>query len=112
MRAWPVALMLVALTAVPAMACGPSQGGAVKIPPAGASLDNTQPRSPLSEEQAKRFGELSAEVKRLAAAKKEKAARAAEEQAMLILGYKKAWLACGPGTFMWMPANFGAPAKS
>ena len=80
--------------------------------PLAKDMKPFEPATLTAEEQAKRFGELSAEVKRLAAAKKEKAARAAEEQAMLILGYKKAWIACGPGSFMWMPANFGMPAKS
>ena len=30
------------------------------------------------------------------------AAREVEEKAMLILGYRKAWTACGPGSFLWM----------
>ena len=29
-------------------------------------------------------------------------ARKVEEQAMSILGYRKMWVACGPGTFVWM----------
>jgi hypothetical protein len=38
----------------------------------------------------------------LAAAGKEEDARKAEEEAMRVLGFDKAWLKCGPGTFMWV----------
>jgi hypothetical protein len=34
--------------------------------------------------------------------KKVTAAREVEEKAMLMLGYRKAWTACGQGSFLWM----------
>jgi hypothetical protein len=38
----------------------------------------------------------------LAGAGKLEQAREIEEQAMRILGYRKAWLKCGEGTFAWI----------
>jgi hypothetical protein len=44
-------------------------------------------------------------IQQLVAAGKDAAARDAEEKAMSILGYKKIWLRCGPGTFAWMKVS-------
>jgi hypothetical protein len=48
---------------------------------------------------------LREQIRKLTAAGQERAARQREEQAMQILGYKKAWLRCGPGNFKWMKAE-------
>lgn len=39
--------------------------------------------------------------------KQDSAAREAEDKAMLILGFRKLYMACGPGSFMWVPKDFG-----
>ena len=51
---------------------------------------------------------MRAEITTLKAKKKTTEARAVEEKAMLMLGYHKAWTACGPGSFLWMKL----PAKT
>ena len=48
------------------------------------------------------------EIATLEARKRTTAAREVEEKAMLMLGYRKAWTACGPGSFLWMKL----PAKT
>jgi hypothetical protein len=56
----------------------------------------------MSPSDREKVTELRERIRRLQAAGDEKAARETEEQAMRLLGYRKAWLRCGPGTFMWV----------
>jgi hypothetical protein len=108
MRPFMIGAVLAALLVTPALACGPaSQGKPASqakphIPPLAAVLDELLPNANLSEADSKTVRALRAQIKKLAAARKEQEARKVEEQAMEVLGYRKAWLRCGPGTFMWM----------
>jgi hypothetical protein len=63
------------------------------------------PEAELAAADRERVMVLREQIRKLMAAGQERAARQLEEQAMQILGYKKAWLRCGPGTFMWMKAE-------
>jgi hypothetical protein len=100
MRKLLLGIALSALVAAPALACGAGsdmRSGGPHIPPLAAAIDDLLPQADLDKVTA-----LRAKIKQAAAAGKEEAAREAEAQAMAIMGYKKAWLACGPGTFIWM----------
>jgi Spy/CpxP family protein refolding chaperone len=59
-------------------------------------------QSSLPEPQMQQIRTLREDIRKLVAANREDEARAVEEKAMQLLGYKKMWLACGPGTFMWV----------
>jgi hypothetical protein len=104
MRKLLLAIALSALVAAPALACGPGGDtrGGPHIPPLAAALDDLLPTADLSATDFDNVKALRAKIKAAAAAGKEEAAREVEAQAMAILGYKKAWLACGPGTFIWL----------
>lgn len=114
MRALVLGFVFSALLAASAFACGPggTTRGAPAVPPIAAALDSRLPAAKLSEEDLSRVRQLRAEVARRVAAGQQDEARDYEEQAMLLLGFRKAWLACGPGTFMWVPLNLGSPARS
>jgi len=88
----PLSLFLV----TSAMACGSTHSTAGNI------VDATLQKVELDETKGKQVKALRVRIQQLAAAGKEAAARDAEEKAMSILGYKKVWLRCGPGTFAWM----------
>ena len=97
------AVALLTVLAVPAMACGPNpSANAVPIPPLAASLDEELATAKLPAARLQEVKALRAKITRLAKARKMDKAREVEEQAMALLGYSKAWLRCGPGTFMWM----------
>jgi hypothetical protein len=101
MRAFLLGLALTVFVAAPAMACGPvGKGGAVFPPPASA-IDRLLPESSLSAADKDKVTALRARIDDAVAAGQEKAARDAETQAMQILGYRKAFTRCGPGSFMW-----------
>jgi hypothetical protein len=102
MRPLLLALALSGSIASGALACDPTNRGGAAIPPLAAALGQLLPTVGLSNTDAERVAELRARIRELATAGKVEPARVAEEQAMRILGYRKAWLACGPGTFMWM----------
>ena len=102
MRALVLGITLAALIVAPAMACGPAGADKPLIPPLAAVLDDLLPEAQLSPADLEQVKALRTQIGKLAAAGKETAAREAEEQAMSILGYSKAWLRCGPGTFIWM----------
>jgi hypothetical protein len=103
MRRIVLGFALYAFAAAPAIACGPS--GKDGIPPPAAAIDRLLPTAELADADRKRVMVLREQIRKLMAAGKERAAREPEERAMQILGYKKAWLRCGPGTFMWMKAE-------
>ncbi len=114
MRALVLAIALSALIAGPAAACGSADNGKAHRPPLTADkgkppgpplaavMDKLLPTAELSAVDLAKVTALRAEIRKLAAAGKEEAAREAEEQAMKILGYAKGWLKCGPGTFTWI----------
>jgi len=106
MRAFMTAMVagvaLIAVVAAPALACGPATDGRVQIPPPAAALDELLPEAKLSPEQIEKAKALRVRITTAMTAGDEKTAREAEEEAMEILGYRKAWLRCGPGTFAWM----------
>ena len=94
MRIITIAVTLLGLTGFPVLACD-------RIPPLAVALDELLPQATLPENDLAKIKYLRAQIKTLAATGKIKEARETEEQAMLILGYKKVWLKCGPGTFLW-----------
>ena len=94
MRTLVIAVALLGFTAFPVLACGP-------IPQLAVLLDELLPKATLPETDLTKVKDLRAQIKTLAAAGKNDQAREREEQAMLLLGYRKAWLKCGPGTFLW-----------
>ncbi len=107
MRALVLAVALSALIAGPAVACGSADKGNVDkgkahAPPLAAVMDKLLPGAELSPADLEKVTTLRAEIRKLASAGKEEAARDAEEQAMKILGYAKGWLKCGAGTFAWI----------
>jgi hypothetical protein len=95
MRILTIAVTLLGLMVIPGLACD-------HIPPLAVALDKLLPQSTLSETDLAKIKELQAQIKTLAATGKIKEARETETQAMRILGYKKVWLKCGPGTFQWV----------
>ena len=95
MRAFLLGLILSGLVAAPALACGSA------IPPIAAALDELLPKAELPTADLEKVRALRAEIATLVAAKKMDQARGAEQEAMAILGYRKALLRCGPGTFLW-----------
>jgi hypothetical protein len=101
MRALALAIVLVALVAAPALACGPTKPGEPRIPPLAEPLDYLLSRTELVPAEREKVAPLRAQIGKLAAAGQEDAAREVEEQAMRILGYAKLWPKCGPGIFMW-----------
>jgi hypothetical protein len=78
MRAFLFGLALSGLVAAPALACGPAVKGVV--PPIVAELDD----------------HLASAAKNIVEAFK------VQEEAMGILGYRKALMRCGPGSYAWM----------
>jgi hypothetical protein len=102
MRRLFAAMMLSALLTVPALGCGLNPRLAPQMPPPGEAVDDLLPDAKLADADTEKLKMLRAEIAKLVADHKMKEARAVEEQAMKILGYKKLWLHCGPGTFTWM----------
>ena len=98
MRTSILAVPLTLLLATPALACGANP--AATNP--GAIVAATRHEVKLDQATGEQVKALQAQIKQLVAAGKDAQARDAEEQAMNILGYKKLWLRCGPGTFAWM----------
>jgi hypothetical protein len=95
MRALVVVTVSLALTLVPALACD-------RIPSLAKPIDDLVKQVTLPAAELARVAELRSEIASLASAGKLEKARELEEQAMRILGYRKAWLKCGEGTFAWI----------
>jgi hypothetical protein len=93
-RVLMITVTLLRLMVSPVLACNP-------VPPLAAALDALLPRAALSEADLAKVKDLRAQIKTLVATGKTREARETEEQAMLLLGYKKDWLKCGEGTFQW-----------
>jgi len=102
MRSLMLGIAFAALIAAPALACGGPGNIKPSIPAPGASIDDFLPEAKLSEAELKQVRALRAKVGTLVAARRQAQAAKVEEQAMLILGFKKLWPRCGPGTFLWM----------
>ena len=102
MRAILLGLVLSGLIAAPALACGPGTKGGAPIPPIASVLDEELPKAQLTEDDLAKARALRAQIATLVAAKKVDQARAVEEKAMALLGYRKMLLRGGPGTFLWM----------
>jgi hypothetical protein len=97
-----VAVMLSTLLTAPALACGLSPRFGPQMPPPGVAVDQLLPDAKLADADMENLKALRAEIAKLVADRKLQEARTVEEQAMKILGYRKLWLHCGPGTFIWM----------
>jgi hypothetical protein len=109
-------ILLSAFVTAPAFACGPTTNGKdispkSPKPPLAAALDHELAAAKLADSDRKTLEALRAAIAGLAAANKLDAARDVEVQAMSILGYKKLWLHCGPGTFLWMKLAPKAPSS-
>jgi len=81
MRTLTIAVALLGLTGFPALACD-------RIPPLAVALDELLPQATLPETNLAKIKDLRAQIKTLAATGKLRKARAAEEQAVLLLGGK------------------------
>lgn len=101
MRAGLIGLAFCWLVATPALACP-------NIPAVGLAIDGLLKQTKLKEADRRKVEDLQKQMTSLAAAGNEKDARRAEEDAMHLLGFEKAWLKCGPGTFMWMKIQAAA----
>jgi hypothetical protein len=108
MRAPILAVPLTLFLATSAIACGPTDGRLAKSVTAGAVLDATWDEAELDQASREKAKALRTQIKQLVATGKDKEALDAEEQVMNILGYKKIWLRCGPGTFAWMKVPKGS----
>jgi hypothetical protein len=98
-----LAVLLCVASSSLALACGPGKPGS-KIPSLAAVFDEELPNANLSQDDLTKAKALRQEIGRLKARKKVEQARSVEVEAMKILGYKKAWLKCGRGTFGWTKA--------
>jgi hypothetical protein len=85
----------------PALSCGSNGPATMKPPPPGQTVDRHLSVARLTASEFKRVGALRAEIVVLVSAGQIEQARAVEEEAMGALGFKKIWLRCGRGTFMW-----------
>jgi hypothetical protein len=100
MRVVIIAMLLSATLAAPADACA-IKGTYPALPPLAKTLDAVLAKAELAPADLERVKQLRAEIEQLAAAGNEREARKREEEAMRILGYTKAYLRCGPGSFAW-----------
>jgi hypothetical protein len=105
MRVLTVALVLICLLTAPALACGPggtTRGMTGHMPPIAVGLDRYDKDAALSDADRAKIKVLRVRIDELVKAKKEDEARKVEEEAMAILGYRKAYMPCGAGSFIWM----------
>jgi hypothetical protein len=93
------AIAFSAVVVAPALACGPK--------PLAAAFDQLLPEAQLPAEQIERAKALRVRMTTAMTAGDETAARKAEEEAMEMLGYRKAPMRCGPGSFTWMKMSEG-----
>ena len=105
MRALLTGIALCWLLAAPALA-------RKLIPPLGSGIDDLLPQAKLADADLKKVKDLRERMGALATAGHEKDARKTEEDAMRLLGFEKAWLKCGEGTFAWVKAGAGEAAGS
>jgi hypothetical protein len=101
MRVLIAACLLCAAIVGPAWACERPSGKKAAVPLPGASIEGVLKRSKFAEEDVVRVRALQVQISDLVG-KDEARGRELEERAMNILGYEKAWLKCGRGTFGWL----------
>jgi hypothetical protein len=94
------AIVLSSILAAPAFACGGKTGHHSSVPAPAATLEDVLETKP--EGDVARARALLREIKQLAAAGKEREARVREAEAMRLLGYRKGYTRCGPGSFIWI----------
>ena len=106
MRALTLGLLLIALMTAPALACGAggtTRGGLTPhLPPLAVGLNGYDKDDTLSEADRTKIKAMREPIDVLAKDQKVEVARKVEEEAMAILGYRKAWVPCGAGSFIWM----------
>src|SRR5262245_19691076 len=102
MRSFLVGIALCGLIAAPAMACGPAAKGEAAAPRIVAELDDHLANAKLPEVDLAKVNDLRANIETLVAAKILVAAYKAQEEAMGVLGYRKALTRCGPGSYSWI----------
>lgn len=102
MRAFLFGLALSGLLAAPALACGSAVKGAAVTPPIVAELDDHLANAQLSETDLAKVRDLRTKMETLVAEKKIAQAQKTQEEAMGILGYRKALMRCGPGSYSWI----------
>ena len=102
MRSLLLGIVLCGLVAAPALACGPAAKGQSAAPRIVAELDEHLANAKPSDEDLAKIKDLRAKIETLAAAKNLVQARNTQEEAMRILGYRKALLRCGPGSYSWI----------
>ncbi|MFL6306599.1 MAG: hypothetical protein ACJ72H_23950 [Candidatus Sulfotelmatobacter sp.] len=100
MRVLIAAYLLCVSLVGPASACEHPAGKKPAIPTPGASIESALKRSKIAEVDVSRVRALQVQISALLS-NDEVRARELEERAMNILGYEKAWLKCGQGTFGW-----------
>jgi hypothetical protein len=98
MRTLVFGLALSALIAAPALACGTAKSG-LSGPPIAGLLDERLAQAQLAQADLAKVRDLRATIATLVAADKIDQARAAEQEAMGILGYRKVASRCGG--FAW-----------
>jgi len=109
MRALVLGVVLTALAAAPAMACGPvAKDGGFQGPPLAAAIDNLLPEAKLAPADMEKVRALRAQIKDAVAAGQERAAREAEAQAMRVLGYERAFTRCR--SFSWRKIEAKRPS--
>ena len=102
MRSLFLGIVLCGLIAGPAMACGPAAKGQSSAPRIVAELDEHLASAKPSDEDLAKIKDLRAKIETFVAAKNIVQARNTQEEAMRILGYRKALLRCGPGSYSWI----------
>jgi hypothetical protein len=109
MRALMLGVMFSAVLAGSAFACGPgsTSRAAYNPPAAGSAIEFRLKDAKISPEDRAKVELYRDAIARLVKAKQDSEARDAEDKAMLILGFRKLYMACGTGSFMWVPKDFG-----
>jgi len=102
MRSLFIGIVLCGLIAAPAMACGPAAKGESSASRVVAELDEHLAKAKPSDEDLARIKDLRAQIETFVAAKNLVQARNTQEEAMRIIGYRKALLRCGPGSYSWI----------
>lgn len=91
-------IVFAAAFSAPVVACEATQTGPSRPPAIGALIDAIMPTAALSDADRARVADLRSQIKALAASGRYAEARQREVEAMLLLGYRRAFLHCGPGS--------------
>lgn len=93
----PIWVLAVALSF---MVVAPAPSIACNVPALGAEIDRMMARGDIQKARPD-IDVLRAQMASLARSGDDAQARKLEEDAMQLLGFRKAWLRCGNGTFAW-----------